>query len=295
MTRCGVVSIVGRANVGKSTLLNRLIGQKVSITARKPQTTRQRITGIRTEGDCQYIFVDTPGLQVRTTNALNRSMNKEALNAIEGVDAIIFVVQGTAWTDADDNVLQQLKPPRVPVILAINKVDTLKDRRPLLPAVEAHAKRFSFADIVPISARSGDNVDKLLQCLRTYLPEREHLYNGDQLTDRGERFFVGEILREKIVRLLGDELPYDTGVIIESFKEKEHVVEISATIVVARSGQKPIVIGKGGQMLRRIGEQARKDMETFLDRKVYLETWVKVRDSWADDTRTLRELGFDHS
>jgi GTPase len=294
-SRCGVVTIAGRANVGKSTLLNRLIGQKISITSRKPQTTRQRITGIRTEGGDQFIFVDTPGLQLQTPTAMNRSMNREALGAMDGVDVIVFVVQGTTWNDADEHVLAQLRGSTAPVILAINKVDLLEDRKSLLPVMEALAARYPFRDIVPLSARSGDNVDALLQCIASCLPAREHLYDNEQISDRGERFFVGELLREKLVRLLGDELPYSTSVVIDEFKEEPNIVNISATIYVARSGQKRIVIGKGGEMLRRIGEQARHDIEQFLGRKVFLRTWVKVKESWSDDPRILRQLGHDVS
>lgn len=293
--RCGMVTIAGRANVGKSTLLNRLIGQKLSITSRKPQTTRQRITGIRTDGRDQFIFVDTPGLQLQTPTALNRSMNREALGAIEGVDVIVFVVQGTTWNDADENVLAQLRDSAVPVILAVNKVDLLEDRKSLLPAMEALAARYSFRDIVPLSATRGDNVDVLLNCIAGCLPEHEHFYDEEQISDRGQRFFVGELLREKLIRLLGDELPYSTSVVIDEFKEEPNIVNISATIYVARSGQKRIVIGKGGEMLRRIGEQARHDIERFLDRKVFLRTWVKVKESWSDDPRILRQLGHDVS
>jgi GTP-binding protein Era len=293
LARCGLVTIVGRANVGKSTLLNRLIGQKLSITSRKPQTTRQRVTGIRTDGRDQFIFVDTPGLQTHAPTALNRSMNREALGALEGVDVIVFVVQGTTWNDADENVLGRLADTDIPVILAVNKVDLIADRKELLPALEAASKRRSFRSIVPVSARHGDNVEALLASIADCLPEREHLYEEDQVSDRSERFFVAELIREKLVRLLGDELPYSTAVIIDEFKEDAGIVNISATIYVARSGQKRIVVGKGGEMLKRVGEQARHDIERFLGRRVFLRTWVKVKDSWSDDTRVLRQLGHD--
>jgi GTP-binding protein Era len=293
MPRCGIVAIFGCPNVGKSTLLNRLLGQKLSITSRKPQTTRQRILGIHTEGETQVVYVDTPGLQVRPAKALNRSMNREALGALEGVDLVLFVVQADRWTDVDEHALAQVRASGLPVILAVNKVDLLKEKRTLLPVLENLAAKHVFHDILPVSARNGDNIDALHRCIVALLPERDHLYDGDQISDRGERFFAAEIVREKLVRLLGEELPYATTVVIDEFKDEERLIRIAATIWVERSGQKPIVVGKGGQMLRRIGEQARHDIERFLGRKVFLQTWVRVKENWSDDSRLLRQLGID--
>ena len=291
MTRCGIVTIVGRPNVGKSTLLNRLTGQKLSITSRKPQTTRQRILGIRTQGSDQVIYVDTPGLHARPHKTLNRRMQREALGALEGIDLILFVVLGAHWTESDEYVLQQLQGSPVPVILVVNKVDKFADKRELLPVLEQLATKGHFAEIVPVSARTGENVDELQRCIAARLPQREHIFPEDQVSDRSERFFVAELIREKLIRLLGQELPYSTSVIVDEFAEHPRLVNIGATIWVERSGQKPIVIGRGGEMLRRIGEQARRDIERFLGKKVFLQTWVKVREYWADDGNLLRQLG----
>lgn len=285
------MTIVGRPNVGKSTLLNRLTGQKLSITSRKPQTTRQRILGIRTHGGDQVIYVDTPGLQARPHKTLNRRMQREALGALEGIDLILFVVLGARWTDGDDYVSQQLQQSSVPVILVVNMVDKFADKRELLPVLEQLAAKNHFVEIVPVSARTGENVDELQRCITSRLPQREHIFPDDQVSDRSERFFVAELIREKLIRLLGQELPYSTSVIVDEFVEYPHIVNISAIIWVERSGQKPIVIGHGGAMLRRIGELARRDIERFLGKKVFLQTWVKVRENWADDGNLLQQLG----
>jgi GTP-binding protein Era len=293
MPHCGIVAIVGCPNVGKSTLLNRLLGQKLSITSRKPQTTRQRILGIHTDGGTQTIYVDTPGLQLRPSKALNRSMNREALGALDGVDVVLFVVQADRWSDVDDYALKQITAAGLPVVLAVNKVDLFKEKSALLPVLGMLAAKHAFHDIVPVSARNGDNIEVLRRCIAILLPEREHLYDGEQISDRGERFFVAEIVREKLVRLLGEELPYATTVVIDEFKDEDHMTRIAATIWVEKSGQKPIVVGRGGQMLRKIGEQARHDIERFLGRKVFLQTWVRVKENWSDDSRLLRQLGID--
>lgn len=293
MPRCGIVAIFGCPNVGKSTLLNGLLGQKLSITSRKPQTTRQRILGIQTEGETQVVYVDTPGLQLRPAKALNRSMNREALNALEGVDLVLFVVQADRWTDVDDHALARIKASGLPVILAVNKVDLFREKKKLLPVLGDLAAKHVFHDILPVCARNGDNIDALRRCIVALLPERAHLYDGHQISDRSERFFVAEIVREKLVRLLGEELPYATTVVIDEFKDEERMTRIAATIWVERKGQKPIIVGKGGQMLRRIGEQARHDIERFLGRQVFLQTWVRVKENWADDSRLLRQLGID--
>ncbi len=293
MPRCGIVAIFGCPNAGKSTLLNRLLGQKLSITSRKPQTTRQRILGVHTEGETQAVYVDTPGLQVRPAKALNRSMNREALGALEGVDLVLLVVQADRWTDVDDHALAQVRASGLPAILAVNKVDLIKEKKTLLPVLENLAGKHAFNDIVPVSARNGDNIDALRRCIVALLPERDHLYDGEQVSDRGERFFVAEIVREKLTRLLGEELPYATSVVIDEFRDEERMTRIAATIWVERSAQKPIVVGKGGRMLRRIGEQARHDIERFLGRKVFLQTWVRVKENWSDDRRLLRQLGID--
>lgn len=291
--RCGYIALVGRPNVGKSTLLNYLLGQKISITSRKPQTTRHQVLGIKTEGERQFIFVDTPGLHKGTEKAINRYMNRAASSAIKDVDVAVFIVDRTAWTDEDDMVLQQLQAARVPVILAVNKVDLLEDKSVLLPHLEMLADKANFEAIIPLSALRNHNVAELEQTLERYLPESEHFFPEDQITDRSQRFLAAEIVREKIMRQLGDELPYAVTVEIEEFAFEEGIIHISALILVERNGQKRIVIGEGGSRLRSIGTEARQDMEQLFDNKVMLRLWVKVRSGWSDDERALRSLGYD--
>lgn len=293
-TKCGYVAIVGRPNVGKSTLLNHLLGQKVSITSRKPQTTRHRVLGIKTEGAIQTIFVDTPGLHQEGVNkAINRYMNRAASSSISDVDVVVFVVERGQWTAEDDWVLEQLKQARCPIIVAINKVDQIKDKSKLLPFIDLLSKKKPFAEIIPVSAINGDNLDKLQSCIEQHLPEGVHFFPEDQLTDRSLRFMAAEIVREKIMRQLGAELPYEITVEIESFQDSGKSLHIHALIYVEREGQKRIIIGSKGSRLRLIGQEARKDMQTLFERKVMLKLWVKVKSGWSDDERALRSLGYN--
>ncbi|NVK40457.1 MAG: GTPase Era [Oceanospirillaceae bacterium] len=292
--RCGYVAIVGRPNVGKSTLLNRILGQKLSITSRKPQTTRHQILGIKTEGDLQVVYVDTPGLHKEQGKALNRYMNKAASDALRDVDLVVFLVDRTAWTDEDELVLTKVARVRCPVVLAVNKVDQLKDKTELLPHLEALTAKLEVAEIVPLSAKSGHNVDRLEEIVAEHMPAGMHFYPEDQITDRSSRFVAAELVREKLMRNLGDEIPYGTTVEIEEFVQHEDgLLTISALILVEREGQKRIVIGDKGARLKTIGRDARLEMERMFDSKVMLNLWVKVRKGWADDDRALRSLGYD--
>ena len=291
--RCGYVAIVGRPNVGKSTLLNHLLGQKISITSRKPQTTRHQVLGIKTEGRQQIVFVDTPGLHKVESKAINRFMNKAASSAIKDVDAVVFVVDRTAFTDEDEMVLQQVSAARVPIILAINKVDLLDDKRTLLPHLKKLAEKGEFSAVIPISALGEHNIAELETEVCKLLPKSTHLFPESQITDRSQRFLAAEIVREKIMRQLGDELPYAITVEIEQFAMEREVLHISALIFVERKGQKKILIGDGGSRLRSIGTDARHDMELLFDCKVMLRLWIKVKSGWSDDERALRSLGYD--
>lgn len=291
--RCGYVALIGRPNVGKSTLLNQLIGQKLSITSPKPQTTRHRLLGIKSEGDIQSIYVDTPGLHQRQTSAMNRYLNRAASNSLVDVDVIVWMVEALRWTDEDEHVLGLLKNSKIPVILAINKVDKLSgDKGELLPYLQELSAKFQFYDIFPISAHHGDNLDALEEKINSLLPYGEWIFPEDQVTDRSERFLSAEIVREKLVRRLGDELPYQLTVQIEYFTPREHIIHISAVIWVERAGQKAIVIGKHGSVLKAVGEQARHDLEKMLDNKVYLQLWVKVKEGWHDSEQALQQLGY---
>ena len=292
-TRCGYIAIVGRPNVGKSTLLNHILGQKLSITSRKPQTTRHQVLGIKTEGDIQAIYVDTPGLHLRDEKAINRYMNRAATAALAGVDLALFVVDRDRWTDEDDLVLEKLRHAQCPVVLVVKKIDRLNDKGELLPLIESLSKRFDFAEIVPVSALRGHNRDDLETLIERYLPEGIHLFPEDQITNRSERFLAAELVREKIMRQLGEEVPYAMTVEIEEFKSSPRLIEISALILVERQGQKKILIGEGGSRLRQIGTEARKDMEKAFDSKVMLRLWVKVKSGWSDDERALRSLGYN--
>ncbi|WP_369857434.1 GTPase Era [Candidatus Thalassolituus haligoni] len=292
--RTGFVAIVGRPNVGKSTLLNRILGQKLSITSRKPQTTRHQILGIKTEDDIQVVYVDTPGMHLRQEKAINRYMNKAATMAVKDVDLVIMVVDRTRWTDEDDMVLQAVSQQRAPVVLVVNKVDFIKDKdEELLPYLQSLSERYAFAQIVPLSAKTGRNVDRLESLINSYLPEAQYFYPEDQITDRSSRFLAAELVREKIMRQLGDELPYAMTVEIEEFTHDGRLAEISALILVERPSQKRIVIGDGGSRIKQIGQDARKDMEILFDCKVMLNLWVKVKTNWSDDERALRSLGYD--
>ncbi|RRN01052.1 GTPase Era [Bibersteinia trehalosi] len=292
-TYCGFIAIVGRPNVGKSTLLNKILGQKISITSRKAQTTRHRILGIKTEGAYQEIYVDTPGLHIEEKRAINRLMNRAASSAIGDVDMVIFVVEGTKWTDDDEMVLNKLRSTKAPVVLAINKVDNIKEKEELLPHITELSQRFPFKDIVPISAQKGNNVQILEKLVRENLREGIHHYPEEYVTDRSQRFMASEIIREKLMRFMGDELPYSVTVEIEQFKVNERgTYEINGLILVERDGQKKMVIGNKGQKIKVIGTEARADMERLFDNKVHLELWVKVKAGWADDERALRSLGY---
>lgn len=289
---CGFVAILGRPNVGKSTLLNKLLGQKISITSRKPQTTRHRIVGIDTEDEYQTIFVDTPGVQRKHDSAIHRYMNRAATSTIEDVDAIILVVDRLNWTDEDEYVVQSIRQSTAPVILAINKVDHLVEKNRLLPHIQALSAKLAWADVVPVAAKTGYNLEPLQTAIRKRLPARAHFYDAEQVTDRSERFLAAEIVREKIMRMMGDELPHKVAVEIEQYKTTSKLITISAVIWVEREGQKKILIGVKGEKLKLIGSQARADIEVLVDQKVMLKLWVKVKGSWSDDERMLKSLGY---
>ncbi|NHI00927.1 MULTISPECIES: GTPase Era [Oceanimonas] len=292
-TYCGFVAIVGRPNVGKSTLLNRLLGQKVSITSKKPQTTRHRIMGIDTDGDHQVVYVDTPGLHIEEKRAINRLMNRAASSSLGDVEMVVFVVDGTQWTKDDDMVLNKLRRMNCPVVLAINKIDNVESKEALLPHMQWLAQQMDFADIVPISAEKGTNVDTIAKLAKSRLKPSLHYFPEDYITDRSSRFMAAEIIREKLMRFTGDELPYSITVEIERYQvDEKGVVHINGLILVERSGQKRMVIGNKGDKLRTIGTEARLDLERLLEQKVYLELWVKVKSGWADDERALRSLGY---
>ena len=290
--KSGYVAIVGRPNVGKSTLLNRIVGEKISIVSRKAQTTRHRISGILTVPDAQFVFVDTPGFQTRHANALNRAMNRGVTQALADVDVVVFVVEAGRF-DAQDKAVLRLLPRERPVILAVNKIDQLKDKATLLPMLASLSSEFPFTAIVPVSAAKGSQVADLLSEVRKTLPHNEALFGEDEITDRSERFLAAEYIREKLFRLTGDELPYASTVEIEKFEIDGTLRRISATIVVDRPAHKGIVIGKGGETLKRIATEARQDMERLFDGKVFLEIFVKVKSGWSDDERLLKSLGYE--
>lgn len=293
VNHCGLIAIVGRPNVGKSTLLNALLGQKVSITSKKPQTTRHRILGILTEDNYQAVLVDTPGLHSDEKRAINRLMNRAASSSIAEVELVLFLVEGTHWTDDDRLVLQKVKSTGAPCILVINKVDNVQDKEELLPHLSMLGEQYGFKDIIPISASKGDNVDKIKSLCLSTLPEGEFWFPEDYITDRSSRFMASEIIREKLMRFTGDELPYSTTVEIEQFKiDDRGILHINALILVERSSQKRMVIGNKGERLKTIGREARRDLEELFERQVFLESWVKVKSGWADDERALRSLGY---
>ena len=290
---CGLIAIVGRPNVGKSTLLNALLGQKVSITSRKPQTTRHRILGILTENNHQAILLDTPGLHAEEKRAINRLMNRAASSSIAEVELVMFLVEGTNWTADDELVLQKIKNANVPCVLVINKIDNVQDKELLLPHLQKLSAMYDFKEVLPISASKGDNVDKIQQLCFKSLPVCEFWFSEDYITDRSSRFMASEIIREKLMRFTGDELPYSTTVEIEQFKQDDKgVLHINALILIERQSQKRMVIGNKGERLKTIGQEARRDMEEMFGQKVFLETWVKVKSGWADDERALRSLGY---
>jgi len=290
--RCGYVAIVGRPNVGKSTLLNRILGQKISITSRKPQTTRHRILGIKTTPAAQAIYIDTPGLHRGVRQAINRVMNRAAAAAIADVDVVLFVTECLTWEDGDEYVLGLLGEVRKPVILVLNKIDRIKDKERLLPCIARLRERREFAAVVPVCATRGTQTEALEDEVRRLLPESPPLFPGEQVTDRSERFLAAELVREKLTRLLGDELPYAATVEIEEFKESPELTSIGAVIWVERDAQKAIVIGRQGHMLKQIGTQAREEIERLFGVKIYLQLWVKVKEKWSNDERALRSLGY---
>jgi GTP-binding protein Era len=292
--RSGYVAIIGRPNVGKSTLINRALGQKLCITSRRPQTTRHRILGIKTSEDSQLIYVDTPGMHDDGKRAMNRYLNRAAASSIDDVDVVLFVVEGLKWTDEDELVLKRLKQDaRVPVILVVNKVDKLADKATLLPHLEKLSQQYDFAQVLPISARQGVNVEALEQEITKLMPEGDLIFPEDQLTDRSSRFFAAELVREKLFRHLGQELPYSITVEVEQFEQDNGMYRISAVIYVERAGQKNIVIGNKGELLKAVGKDARIEMEKLFDCKVFLQLWVKVRDGWSDNERMLKNLGYN--
>jgi GTPase len=292
ITRCGYVAIVGRPNVGKSTLLNHLLKQKISITSRKPQTTRHRILGIASGADYQCLFVDTPGLHGNVTKALNRVMNDTVASVVKDVDAILFVVDRLTWNEGDELVLSLLKGSTTPVLLLINKIDLLKDKQSLLPHIESLSSKHDFKEIIPVTALGGHNLDTLENIVKVYLPEGPFLFPDDQVTDRSSRFLAAELIREKVTRQLGDELPYEVTVEIERFQQEGKTLHIHGLILVDKKGQKRIVVGHEGERLKSIGTSAREDMERSFDTKVMLNLWVKVKSGWADDERALQSLGY---
>lgn len=290
--KAGYVALIGRPNAGKSTLLNHLVGQKISITSRRPQTTRHRIHGIKTTAQGQIVFVDTPGIHGEQKRAMNRYLNKTASSALTGVDVIVWVVDRWIWLAENEIVLEQLKRASCPVILAVNKVDQCEDKDALLPFLQACHERFGFAAIIPLSALRNDNLDRLEETIMGLLPEGEPIYPEDQITDRPQRFFAAEIIREKLIRSLGQEVPHAITVEIEQYKEEEGVTRIGAIVWVEREGQKAIVIGKEGQVLKKVGQRSREELEKMLERRVYLNLWVKVKKGWSDNERALQSLGY---
>ena len=288
----GYIAIVGRPNVGKSTLLNRLVGQNVSITSKKAQTTRHRINGILTEEQSQFIFVDTPGFQMQYTNRLNSVMNRTVTKSMCGVDVVVFVIEAIYFDERDKQILKLL-PFDKPVILVINKVDRISDKSRLLPFLEKLSKEFSFSAMIPVSAECGTQIQELIHTIRPYLPESPPLFSRDEVTDRSERFIASELIREKLFRLMWDEIPYSTSVAIDQFTNENGMRKIYASIIVDRANQKAMIIGKNGEELKLVATQARRDMEKLFGSKVYLKVWVKVKSGWADDLRALKTLGYE--
>ncbi|MGX9418490.1 GTPase Era [Vibrio sp. RC27] len=291
---CGFIAIVGRPNVGKSTLLNAILQQKISITSRKPQTTRHRIMGVETDGNYQAIYVDTPGLHIEEKRAINRLMNRAASSSLSDVNLVLFLVDGTHWTADDEMVLNKLRNANFPVVLCVNKVDNVKDRNEVMLHMQAMGEKMDFVDVVPIAAKLGKNIDVIQNIVRQHLPKAVHHFPEEYVTDRSQRFMASEIIREKLMRFTGEELPYSVTVEIERFdyNPDNDGFHINALILVERTGQKKMVIGKNGEKIKTIGREARLDMEALFERKVYLETWVKVKSGWADDERALRSLGY---
>jgi GTP-binding protein Era len=292
-TYCGYIALVGRPNVGKSTLLNQILQQKMSITSRKPQTTRHSILGLQTVDNIQYVYVDTPGIHQNIKKTLNKMMNKTAISVLRDVDVIAFLVDGTNWRDDDEYVLNMIKQSKVPCVLVINKIDKIKDKALLLPLLKDLSSRHTFADIIPISAKTGDQVEQLQAVLKTFLPEGPFLFPESQCTDRTTRFMCAEYLREKIFRFCGQELPYTTSVEIESYKEEEKLVRIHALILLDRPNHKQMIIGEKGAKLKEIATLARHDMEVLLGKKVFLQCWCKIKPGWSDNEKLLKQMGYE--
>ena len=290
---CGYVALVGRPNVGKSTLLNRILGQKISITSRRPQTTRHRILGIKTDASVQTIYIDTPGIHAYSGRAMNRHMNRAASRALQDVDVVVFLVEGLRWLPDDELVLEKLRDLQCPVILAVNKIDLLDSKESLLPVLRALSEKHAFHQIIPVSAQKGDNVAELEAAIAVLLPVAPMMYPEEQVTDRPVRFLAAELVREKLFRMLGKELPYGLTVEIEQFRSEANITHIHALIWVERKSQKNIVVGRQGRVLKDVGQQARRDIEAMIDKKVNLKLWVKVKEGWADDERALQSLGYN--
>jgi GTP-binding protein Era len=292
-TRCGYVAIIGRPNVGKSTLLNAILGQKISITSKKPQTTRHKLLGIKSDETCQILFVDTPGMHGDEPRAINRYMNRSARSALRDVDVLLFLVDRQKWNADDEMVAELFADVKARKVLVINKVDLMEDKSVLLSQLQPMQDRFPDAEIVPVSAEKGLNLEHLEEVVRGMLPESPFYFDPEQITDRSERFLVSEIIREKLMRQLGDELPYAVTIQIDRYTEGEKLTEIDATIFVEKEGQKRIIIGKGGERIKRVGADARVDIEQAIGNKVMLNTWVKVKTGWSDDERAIKSLGYD--
>ncbi len=290
---CGYIALVGRPNVGKSTLLNQILDHKLSITSRKPQTTRHSILGVRTDAEYQYVYVDTPGIHLGSKKVMNRMMNKTAIRVLNDVDVVVFVIEGTHWQEEDDYVLELVQKSKMPCVLVINKVDKIADKSLLLPWIEQVAQRHDFAAIIPVSARTGVQIDTLHAKLQSFLPESPHLFPDDQLTDRSVRFLCAELLREKIFRQCGQELPYSTTVEIESYQDTPNLVRICALVWVDKESHKRMIIGENGAKLKDMATQARLDMEKLLEKKVFLQCWCKVKSGWSDNEKILQQLGYE--
>jgi len=290
--RSGYIAIVGRPNVGKSTLLNKILGLHLSITSRKPQTTRHRLLGIKTTDKYQAIYIDTPGLHKGYTGAIHRYMNQEATTALEGVDVVVFLLDGMKWTEEDDFVLQNVKRTGVTTLLVLNKIDLLKDKDRLLPYLEQVSQKMEFAEVIPISADKGTNVNALEDKIASYLHQSPAYFDEEQLTDKSDRFLAAELIREQLMRLLGQELPYSVTVEIEAFEEQAKIIKISALIWTERKNQKSIIIGQKGQQLKEVGKISRLSMERLFNKKVFLKLWVKVKEGWSNDERALKSLGY---
>jgi GTPase len=290
--RTGVIAIIGRPNVGKSTLVNALVGAKVSIVSSKPQTTRHRILGVRTEADAQFIFADTPGFQTQYKSALNTAMNRSVTQALTEVDVVVWLVEARKFVPADQRILPLL-PRDKPVILVVNKLDTVADKTTLFPYLEKLSREYKFAEIVPLSAEKAKDAERLPAILKPYLPEGEPWFAEDDITDRSSRFLAAEIVREKVFRLTGDEIPYAVAVTIEEFSEEPNLFRIGAVVWVDRDAHKPILLGRGGEHIKRISTEARQDMEKLFDRKVFLSVYIKVKGGWADDARLIKQFGYE--